>query len=102
MEELETQPEPQPEPLSVDELMATRDEALDAGAEASQEDARLRAVLEAIVYVAEEPLTLAQIAAALQQPAERVRDLLTQLIAEFDRPEHGVSIREVAGGYKMA
>src|SRR5438876_1719821 len=103
MEEQEPQPEPQPEqPLSVDELMATRDEALAAPAQRSQEDTRLKAVLEAIVYVAEEPLTLAQIAAALQQPAERVRELLDQLIAEFDRPEHGVSIREVAGGYKMA
>ena len=44
----------------------------------------------------------AQIAASLQQPTERVKDLLDQLIAEFDQPEHGVSIREVAGGYKMA
>ena len=65
-------------------------------------DAQLRAVLEAIVYVAEEPLTLAQLAAALQQPAERIRALLDQLVAEFDRPEHGVTIREVAGGFKMA
>ena len=52
--------------------------------------------------MAEEPLTLAQIAASLQQPAERIKDLLDQLIAEFDQPGHGVSIREVAGGYKMA
>jgi segregation and condensation protein B len=63
---------------------------------------QLRAVLEAVVYVAEEPLTLAQLAASLQQPAERIRALLDQLIAEFDRPEHGVTIREVAGGFKMA
>jgi segregation and condensation protein B len=68
----------------------------------SLEDSQLRAVLEAIVYVAEEPLTLAQLAAALQQPAERIRGLLDQLVAEFDRPEHGVTIREVAGGFKMA
>jgi segregation and condensation protein B len=52
--------------------------------------------------VAEEPLTLAQIAASLQQPTERIQELLDQLIAEFDQPGHGVSIREVAGGYKMA
>ena len=37
------------------------------------EDAQLKAVLEAIVYVAEEPLTAAQMAAALQQPAERIQ-----------------------------
>src|SRR6185436_15249386 len=33
---------------------------------------------------------------------ERIRTLLDQLIAEFDRPEHGITIREVAGGHKMA
>jgi len=68
----------------------------------SVEDAQLKAVLEAIVYVSEEPLTLAQLAASLQQPTERIRTLIDELIAEFDRPEHGVTIREVAGGFKMA
>jgi segregation and condensation protein B len=98
MDELESQPKSE---LSVDELMASGDEA--AGTPPpSQEDSQLKAVLEAIIYVAEEPLTLAQIATALQQPAERVRELLGQLMAEFDQPSHGMSIREVAGGYKMA
>jgi segregation and condensation protein B len=89
--------------LSVDELMATSEVPFDdTPAPVSQEDSQIRAILEAIVYVAEEPLTLAQIAASLQQPPERIQDLLDQLIAEFDQPGHGVSIREVAGGYKMA
>src|SRR5438105_5012970 len=99
MEELDPQPQPE---ISVDELMASRDEAAAAPAQQSQEDTHLKAVLEAIIYVAEEPLTLAQIAAALQQPAERIRELLDQLVADFDQPGHGVAIREVAGGYKMA
>jgi segregation and condensation protein B len=89
--------------LSVDELMATRDVPIDdTPAPVSQEDSQIKAILEAIVYVADEPLTLAQIAASLQQPPERIKLLLDQLIAEFDQPGHGVSIREVAGGYKMA
>jgi segregation and condensation protein B len=99
MEELDPQPKSE---LSVDELMASGDVAAEAAPEPSQEETQLKAVLEAIIYVAEEPLTLAQIAAALQQPAERVRELLGQLMAEFDQPSHGISIREVAGGYKMA
>jgi segregation and condensation protein B len=66
------------------------------------EDAQLRAVIEAIVYVADEPLTLAQLAAALQEPTERVRGILDQVIAEFEKPEHGITVREVAGGFKMA
>jgi segregation and condensation protein B len=89
--------------ISVDELMATADVPFDdTPAPVSQEDSHIKAILEAIVYVAEEPLTLAQIAASLMQPPERIKDLLDQLIAEFDQPGHGVSIREVAGGYKMA
>ena len=77
-------------------------EDLLASAEPAPEVAPLRAVLEAIIYVAEEPLALAQIAGALVQPTERIQALIEELIAEFDKPEHGVTIREVAGGYKMA
>lgn len=80
-------------------------DALLSGAEpepAPLEDAQLRAVIEAIVYVAEEPLTLAQLAAALSEPQDRVRKVLDQVIADFEKPEHGVTVREVAGGYKMA
>jgi len=89
--------------FSVEELMATSELPFDdTPAPVSQEDSQIKAILEAIVYVAEEPLTLAQISTSLQQPPERIQDLLDQLIAEFDQPGHGVSIREVAGGYKMA
>jgi len=88
-----------PPEVSVDDLLASSEPTPVVGRLA---DAQLRAMLEAIVYVAEEPLTLAQIAAALQQPQERIGEILGQLVAEFDKPEHGVTIREVAGGYKMA
>jgi segregation and condensation protein B len=87
-----------------DHLAITMEELL-ARAEpekVSLEDAQLRAVIEAIVYVAEEPLTLAQLSAALHETPERVQSVLQQVIAEFEKPEHGVTVREVAGGYKMA
>jgi segregation and condensation protein B len=64
-------------------------------------DAQLLAVLEAIIYVTDEPLTLDQIAEATEQPRERISQLLDQLCAEYDRPERGLSIREVAGGFRM-
>jgi segregation and condensation protein B len=59
-------------------------------------------VLEAIVYVTEEPLTKAQIASALGQPPELIEKLLAELAAEYEKPEHGLTVRQVAGGYKMA
>jgi len=84
-------------PVAAEDLLA----AVETPSEVSSEDAQFKALLEAIVYITEEPLSLAQIAAALVQPRERVQKLLEELVAEFDRPEHGVTIREVAGGYKM-
>jgi len=122
MEELESQSNGQPDaPDPIEEQVeapveaqaetpeeqaaATLDELLPEQPEqtpGSVEDAQLKAVLEAIVYVAEEPMTLAQLAASLQQPQDRIRTLLDDLIKEFDKPEHGVTIREVAGGFKMA
>ncbi len=87
------------ESVSMDELLPASEEPL---IEVAVEDVQLRAILEAVIYVAEEPLTLAQLSTALEQPAERIRTLLDQLIAGFDKPEHGILIREVAGGFKMA
>jgi segregation and condensation protein B len=66
------------------------------------EDARLKAILEAIVYVTDEPLSAQQIAAALERPINVVKRMLDELVAEYARPEHGLGVREVAGGFKMA
>jgi segregation and condensation protein B len=88
-----------PEPVAADELLPGVETSPDAQA---TEDTRLRALLEAVVYVAEEPLTLEQIASGVAQPRERVEQLLQELMADFEKPEHGVTIRAVAGGYKMA
>jgi segregation and condensation protein B len=73
----------------------------DAGSEQDTQDERLKAVLEAVIYITDEPLSAAQMASALGQPAERVARLLEELAAEYNKPEHGLTIREVAGGYKM-
>ena len=106
MEDLETPPQGSgrdPEETRPEEAM-TMEELLpgESAPPVSTEDSPIKAVLEAIIYVAEEPLTLEQLACTLEQPVERVRTLLDQMVAEFDKPEHGVTVREVAGGYKLA
>ena len=73
----------------------------DMPAAPDMERVRLRAIIEAVVYITDEPLTLQQIAAALNHPIDKVQSILEELIADYDRPERGLSIREVAGGYKM-
>src|ERR1022692_3329461 len=85
------------EPTPPDDFLA----GVEAISAASAADSQLKALLEAVVYITEEPLSLAQIATALNQPRERVQALLDELVAEYDKPEHGVTMREVAGGYKM-
>ena len=85
--------------VSADDLLPAPAES--AGA-APAADSQLKAVLEAIIYITEEPLTKAQIAAALAVDSAVVERLLGELTDEYEKPEHGVAIREVAGGYKMA
>ena len=71
-------------------------------AAAPADDPSLRAVVEAIVYITEEPVTAAQLAAALGRPEDDVRQALEALAAKYEDAEHGIAIREIAGGYKMA
>ncbi len=105
----------------------------------------LRGKVEAVIYAAEEPVTLAQLAALFgvealgeavseeEEPApeagtadnpevqvsefnparraarardrrtrEALRALVDELIAEYDRSDRGMEIREIAGGYRIA
>lgn len=79
----------------------------------------LKAKLEAIVYATEAPVTFDQIvqlvkdSVVAETPQEngpiddtevrtRVRAALEELVAEFSGADHGVEIRQVAGGYRMS
>jgi segregation and condensation protein B len=86
--------------LLMDELVEAPPEP--EGPAVSNEDLRLQAALEAIVYITDEPLTIAQLSAAVREPGERVQEIMDRLVAEFEKPSHGVVIREVASGFKMA
>jgi segregation and condensation protein B len=70
--------------------------------DSSSEDAALQALIEAAVYITEEPLSLPQLAQALEKPEAKIREILDRLQEEYARPERGLFIREVAGGFKMA
>ncbi len=60
-----------------------------------------RAALEAIIYAADEPATIEQLAAALGEEKLVVQASLDELVASYCAEERGVEIRAVAGGYKM-
>jgi segregation and condensation protein B len=85
------------ESISVEELGLS-----ESAVPAETEDSRLRAVIEAALYITDDPLQPKQIAEAVGQPQERVDAVLASLVEEYARPERGLSIRELAGGYKMS
>ena len=65
-------------------------------------DETLKALIEAIIYVAPEPVSLDAILKTLDGEArERVKAKLDELIADFQQAQHGIQVRQVAVGYKF-
>jgi segregation and condensation protein B len=74
----------------------------------------LKAQLEAIIYAAETPITLEQMTQLVkesvvaegvtgdQEIKSHVRSTVEELLGEYDSPNHGIEIRQVAGGYRMS
>src|SRR6202453_2155703 len=74
----------------------------------------LKAQLEAIIYAAETPISVEQLfllvkdsvmadgAADQTEAKSRVRAALEQMVADYYSPDHGIEIRQVAGGYRMS
>src|SRR2546425_11756251 len=60
-----------------------------------------KAALEAIIYAADEPVSVEQLATALGEAKPAVQAALDELVASYAGEERGVEIRAVAGGYKM-
>ena len=66
-------------------------------------DPNLSALLEAIIYLADEPVRLDQIQKALRDVSPRdLREHLEGLVRTFQASEHGIEVREVAGGYRFS
>lgn len=73
----------------------------------------LKAKLEAIIYAAETPISLDQIVQLVRPSAavegaddaetkSQVRVALEELTAEYAGADHGVEVRQVAGGYRIS
>lgn len=80
----------------------TFDAAAAAPATEPEFDPALLALVEAVVYVTDEPLTAQQIAQGLERPAEQIEQALAALAAGYEQPGRGLSLRLVAGGYRIA
>jgi segregation and condensation protein B len=71
----------------------------------------LKAKIEAIIYAAEMPVTVDQIATLVKDSAgetesaelrSQVRAILEELMADYGVESHGIEVRQVAGGYRMS
>jgi segregation and condensation protein B len=88
---------PQDPPVN-SEAVAPTDEATAALAAKHRE---IQAALEAIIYAADEPATIDQIAKALGLEKPQARQALEQLTATYQSDERGIEVRKVAGGWKF-
>ncbi|MEU4214120.1 SMC-Scp complex subunit ScpB [Actinoplanes sp. NPDC026623] len=73
-------PDPEPEPM---------------------EDGELRATLEAILLVVDEPVAEMQLAQITEQPAERIGAMLEDISARYTAAGHGFDLRRAAGGWRL-
>jgi segregation and condensation protein B len=63
--------------------------------------AELKSALEAIIYAADEPASVDQMAAVIGEEKHVLRAALDELVASYANDERGVEIRAVAGGYRV-
>ncbi|OIU87299.1 SMC-Scp complex subunit ScpB [Microbacterium sp. AR7-10] len=61
--------------------------------------------VEAILLIVDEPISLVALAAAVHAPVPAVRQVLEQLVADYDGrgrgPRRGFELREVGGGWRL-
>lgn len=78
-------------------------EDIEESSSATMTAAELRPILEALIYVADEPITEATLATLLgKEHQEGIREGLRLLQEHYQSADCGLEIKEVAGGYKMA
>jgi segregation and condensation protein B len=87
--ELSSESSSEPSNETEDDIRATRDE--------------LKPVIEALLFVADEPLPFKQLCKVLGDgPEDYVRSALDELVADYDARESGLEVREIAGGWRIS
>lgn len=61
----------------------------------------MKPIIESLLLAAVEPLKLELLADLLECAKPQVREAMTALMADYDRPDRGIRIVEVAGGYQF-
>ena len=78
------------------------EEALEREPRPTRELSELVAVVEALIFVADEPITSKLIADVVGEEKQAVEAAVEQLREEYEHRESGLQIRELAGGWQIA
>lgn len=84
------------------DAVASEESGDDAVVYAVQSSAERLAVVEALIFVSEEPLSSKTIAGVLREERQLVDDAIAELAKEFNARNGGLQLREVAGGWQFA
>ncbi len=94
-------------PRRADSQASAADGAASTAAPASasppaREMAELMAIIEALIFVSEEPLSVKALAETLKEDRGWVEVAVEELVNEFNERNGGLMLREVAGGWQFA
>jgi segregation and condensation protein B len=64
--------------------------------------AELIKILEALIFVADEPISAKELANVLEEDAEFVQSAIEELSNEYAMRESGLQLREIAGGWQIS
>jgi segregation and condensation protein B len=78
------------------------EEADDGPLSAPQSQAERSAVIEALIFVSDEPLSAKTIAEVLKEDKEVISEAVGALVQEFNSRQSGLQLRELAGGWQFA
>ena len=83
-------------------MTEAEEEALERAPKPTRDISELVAVVEALIFVADEPITTKLIADVLDEDKQAIEAALEQLKQEYEARESGLQIREIAGGWQIA
>lgn len=90
---------------NIEELLAEAETPEDVGRMEPVSADDLRSAVEAILMITDAPLSIINLATALESPVNEVRDAISSLVADYDGADgstpRGFELREVGGGWRI-
>src|SRR5205814_8767851 len=65
-------------------------------------DTELRSITEALIFVADEPISAKLIADVIKVDRDLVETAIAGLVTKYDEGNGGLQLREIAGGWQIA